>query len=78
MAVNYSEHAEFRMKHREVLKTDVEDTVRNPDFSFVTRIGRFVALKKYGSKFLKVVYEKSNDKIIVVTVYWMRRLRRRW
>jgi len=55
----------------------VEDSIQNPDFSFITRLGRSVALKKHGDKFLKVIYEKSNDKITVVTVYWTRRLRRR-
>ncbi|MCP8314923.1 MAG: DUF4258 domain-containing protein [archaeon] len=66
------------MRHRTISKVDVEDTVRNPDFSFITRLGRFVTLKKYGDKFLKVIYEKSNDKITVVTVYWIRRLRQKW
>jgi len=60
-----------------ISKTNVEGTIRNPDFSLITRLGRSVALKKYGDKFLKVIYEKSNDKITVVTVYWTRRLRRR-
>ena len=77
MAVDYSEHATFRMKHRAISKANVEDTIRNPDFSFTTHFNRTVALKKYGNKFLKVVYEKSNDKITVVTVYWTRRPRQR-
>ena len=76
MTIKYTEHAEFRMRHRAISRIDVEDTVQNPDFSFTTHLGRLVALKKYGGKFLKVVYEKSNDKIMVVTVYWTRRWRR--
>jgi len=60
-----------------ISEASVEGTIRNPDFSSTTRLGRSVALKKYGDKFLKVIYEKSNDKITVVTVYWTRRLRRR-
>lgn len=77
MVVDYSEHATFRMRHRAISKANVEDTIRNPDFSSITRFDKTVALKKYGDKFLKVIYEKSNDKITVVTVYWTRRLRRR-
>jgi len=77
MAIDYTEHAAFRMRHRTISKADVEDTIRNPDFSFITRLGRFVSLKRYGDKFLRVIYDKSNDKITVVTVYWTRRLRRR-
>ena len=77
MTIDYTEHALFRMRHRTISKANVEDTIRNPNFSFIARLGRLVALKKYGDKFLKVIYEKSNDKITVVTVYWTRRLRRR-
>ncbi|MGQ9545217.1 MAG: DUF4258 domain-containing protein [Candidatus Bathycorpusculaceae bacterium] len=64
------------MKHRRISKVNVENAIQNPDLSFVPRIGRLAALKKYDDKFLKVIYEKSNDKITVVTVYWTRRLRR--
>ena len=74
MAIDYTEHATFRMRHRTILKTNVEDTIRNPDFRFITSLGRPVALKKHGDKFLKVIYEKSNDKITVVTVYLTRRV----
>jgi len=76
MPIEYTEHAIFRMRHRRISKTNVEDAVQNPDFNFITHLGRSVALKKHGDKFLKVIYEKSNDKITVVTVYWTRRLQR--
>jgi len=66
----------FRMGHRTISRSNVEKTIRNPDFSFVTRLGRVAALKKYDNKFLKVIYEKSNNKITVITVYWTRRLQR--
>jgi len=66
------------MRYRKILKSEVEDAIRNSDFSFVMRFGRLAALKKYNNKFLKVIYEKSNDKITVITVYWTRRPQRRW
>jgi hypothetical protein len=66
------------MRHRAISKTDVEGTIQNPDFSFTVRLGRAAAVKKFDNKFLKVIYEKSNNKITVVTVYWTRRLQRRW
>ena len=76
MAIEYAEHASSRMRYRAISRTSVEGALKHPDFSFTTRLGRFVALKRYGNKFLKVVYEKHNDKITVVTVYWTRRIRR--
>jgi hypothetical protein len=77
MAIDFTEHAIFRMRQRRITEAHVEDTIGNPDFSSTTRLGRWIALKKYGDRFLKVIYEKSNDKITVVTVYWTERLRRR-
>ena len=76
--IDYTKHAAFRMEHRKISKAEVENAIQNPDFSFVTRFGRSAALKRHGDRFLKVIYEKSNDKITVITVYWTRRLRRRW
>jgi len=55
MAIDYTEHAAFRMRHRTISKANVEDTIRNPDFRFITSLGRLVALKRYGDKFLKMI-----------------------
>ena len=73
MAIEYTEHAKLRMKHRTILKSDVEEAILHPYFTVSSRLGRFIAVKEYGEKYLKVIYEKSNDKITVVTVYWTRR-----
>jgi len=78
MIIDYTEHANFRMRHRKISRAEVEDAIRNSDFSFVTRFGRLAALKKYDDKFLKVIYKKSNNKITVITVYWTRRPQRLW
>jgi len=64
------------MRYRAISKSDVEDAIRKPDVKFVTDRSRFASLKRHGNKFLKVIYERRNDKITVVTVYWTRRLRR--
>ena len=45
----------------------------HPYFTVPSRQGRYIAVKKYGARYLKVICEKSNDKITVVTVYWTRR-----
>ena len=73
MALTYTDHAKERMKHRGISKAEVEETVLQPYFTVPSRLGRFIAVKKYGDKYLKVICEKSNDKITVVTVYWTRR-----
>jgi hypothetical protein len=73
MAVTYTEHAKERMEYRGISKSEVEETIQQPYFTFPSRQGRFIAIKKYGDKYLKTICEKSNDKITVITVYWTRR-----
>ena len=73
MAITYTEHAKIRMKHRGISKSEVEETLLHPYFIVPSQLGRFIAVKKYGDKYLKAICEKSNDKITVITVYWTRR-----
>jgi uncharacterized protein YuzE len=37
------------------------------DFTVPSSIDRFIAVKKYSDKYLKAIFEKSNDKITVIT-----------
>jgi hypothetical protein len=73
MAIIYTKHAKSRMRHRGISTSEIEDTVVHPYFTVPSRLGRFIAVKKSGDKYLKAVCEKSNGKITVVTVYWTRR-----
>jgi hypothetical protein len=73
MSIIYTEHAKARLKDRGISAVEVEETILQPYFTVPSRQGRFIAVKKYGDKYLKVISEKSNDKITVVTVYWTRR-----
>ena len=75
MLIKYLEHALRRMNQRRISKIEVEQAIRNADLSLSGRLGRYISIKKYDDKLLKVVYEKENNKITVVTVYWTRRLR---
>ena len=73
MIITYTEHAKARMALRKISRSEVEQTISEPYFSIPARSNRMVIVKKYQDKYLKVIFERSNDKIIVVTVYWTRR-----
>jgi hypothetical protein len=73
MRITYTEHAEARMDFRKITKTEVEEAISQPYFTAPSRLGRTIAVKKKGDKYLKIIYDNSNDKITVVTVYWTRR-----
>jgi hypothetical protein len=51
MAIVYTAHAKARMKHRGISKSEVVDTVLHPYFTVPSRLGRFIAVKKYGGKY---------------------------
>jgi hypothetical protein len=61
------------MKGRQIFANEVEDAILHPYFTIPSKLDRIITVKKQGDKYLKVIYEKSNDKITVVTVYWTRR-----
>jgi len=72
MPLKYSKHALRRMRQRRISETWVEATIKNPEFSHRGRLDRTISLKRYGDRLLKVVHEKRNDEIMVITVYWTR------
>jgi hypothetical protein len=61
MPIGYTRHAEARIRHRNILKSDVEDTVLHPDIAFPSKLGRDIARKKEGEKYLKVIFEKKEE-----------------
>jgi hypothetical protein len=73
MIITYTEHAKTRMAFREISKAEVEQAISEPYFALPSRLGREIIVKRQGAKYLKIICERSNDKITVVTVYWTRR-----
>ena len=74
MLIEYIEHALLRIKQRRIPKRVIEETIQIPDSKVNTYQNRIAAIKKYGDKFLKVIYEKDKNKTLVITAYWTRRL----
>ena len=56
------------MMDRKILKQEAEETILKPYFTLPSRLDRFIAVKKYGTKYLKSSAEE-HDKIITVTIY---------
>ncbi len=73
MKIEFTKHAKSRMKNRKITESDVEKIILNPYFTVSSRLGRYIAVMKAADRYLKVICEKSNDKITVITVYWTRR-----
>ncbi len=83
MKIEYSKHFWNRFIRRkddviELTKELIEETVKKPDFIVDDKIpNREGRIKKIDGRCLKVVVEKENDKLIVITIFWDRTLRRK-
>ncbi len=67
--INYYKHAEDQIKERKISKKEVEMTIKNPT-EVVNGCGnRKIAHKVFDNKLLRVIYEKEEDKITVVSAY---------
>jgi hypothetical protein len=47
------------MKYRGISNSEVEETILQPYFTLPSRLDRFIAVKKYGDKYLKAICEKA-------------------
>jgi len=71
MNIIFSDHSLIKINQRKILKTLISKVVQNPDFIRPSYGFREERYKKFNKNFLKVVIVKENKNIIVVTVYWV-------
>jgi hypothetical protein len=68
--LTFSKHAAKRMFERDIGVQEVTLTVETPDYKIV-RGYEIEAYKKFAGETLKVIYEKTESFIKVVTVVWI-------
>lgn len=71
MKIEFSDHAEERIKFRKISKKKIFDAIRNPDISVPSFRSRGLIRKYYGDKILEVVTKTEEDRIIIVTAYYL-------
>ncbi|MEM5793501.1 MAG: DUF4258 domain-containing protein [Candidatus Aenigmatarchaeota archaeon] len=70
MRIIYSNHAEEKIKERELSKKTIETAISCPDKIIESQSGRKIIHKIINKKLLRVVIEEKNDLFIVVTAYY--------
>ncbi len=70
MRIEYTEHARLRMAMRGVTEVEVRDTIESPDDVWPGAVGaEEIAVRHYGNRDVRVVYEElAADHILVTTV----------
>ena len=67
MRVVISEHAEKRAEERGVSVEVIEDIVKRSEEVVTVKFGRKAAYRKYGDRYVVVIFEERKDEIVVVT-----------
>jgi len=68
MEIYFSRHAKRQMKWRDITDEEVKIAITEPDnIETVEGDKKFIALKNIGKKYLKIVYIKKDNRIVVIT-----------
>ena len=71
MEIVFSRHAKLKLGQRKISRELVLETIDEPEFSVMGRNFREELHRRFGQNYLKVVVEKGNDKIFVITAHWV-------
>lgn len=70
--IEFSKHSKERLKHRNISQQRVIQTLSSStDISSSFR-NRTLSRKRFGDKILEVITKKDNNKVIVVTAYYLK------
>lgn len=75
MMIVFTHHAVLKLAQRNISKNLVIQTVRQPDQLTPTYRNRIAAFKRFGRRYLKVIFRKEGARGIIITQYWVDRLR---
>lgn len=67
----FTKHALEVLDKRNISNKLVEHSINLPDFRIAVEGGRFILLKKFGGKFLKIVVANKQDEIVIITGHWL-------
>jgi hypothetical protein len=76
MQIIFTRHARQRMTERKVSEGRVQETLETPDEIISGDMGEEIAIKQYGSRQVRVVYEESEAETYVIYTVINTRLHR--
>lgn len=66
----FTSHSLLKLKQRKISKIKVIETLKKPDYMANGYAKRKIAFKKFDKLFLKVIYRKEDEDIIIITQYF--------
>ncbi len=72
MNIIITKHAKVRMLQREITEEEIESIIKKPDVISDGFKERTVVRKKFPQGILEIIYKKTEDRIIIITCYWIK------
>jgi predicted DNA-binding protein YlxM (UPF0122 family) len=70
----FTHHSLAKLQQRNIKKSAVVETIKNPNHIIKTYGNRIVIFKKFDKLYLKVVFKKEKKNTIIITQHWTRKL----
>ncbi len=71
----FTRHSLLKLKQRNISPQLVTKTFKSPDYQFTSCSNREVIYKKFNRLYLRVIYRREREDIIVITQYWTKRIK---
>ena len=71
--VVFTRHALTKLQERGIQKEKVLATLRNPQ-KLTTEADKFYASRKFGKRYLKVIFVRADENVIVITQHYLDKL----
>ena len=66
MQIRYTHHARLRMAQRKISAAQVRTTLDAPDELMTGELDELIAVRRYGNREIRVVYEQVDPNIVVI------------
>lgn len=73
LPIIFSSHALIKLEQRSLTKEMIIEVVQKPEYITTVR-GQLHAFKKFRKLYLKVIFTRTENSIIVITQHWVRKL----
>ncbi len=70
MEIRFTNHAKYRILERGIKMINIKLVLKNPDYCGYVFDDKILARKSIGKKTLEIVYTKTKNKILIITVYY--------
>ncbi len=77
MQIIFTRHARQRMKQRKVTEEQIQETLLNPDEIETGDNGGDMAIRRYGGREVRVVYNEPEEDVYIILTVIKPRVRRR-